>query len=84
VSLPILTLVSKPDCHLCHEMKALVLKVLRGAASLEEKDVRSEPELEKRFLFEIPVLLFGNEEVARHQASEAALEQAFRRLKILV
>lgn len=69
---PRLTLVGKPDCHLCHEMRAVVAGVV-GAAVIDELDVRDDPVLERRYVFEIPVLLWGDVEVARHRVSAVEL-----------
>jgi Ser/Thr protein kinase RdoA (MazF antagonist) len=40
---------------------------------LEERDVREHPEWERRYLWEIPVLLWGDRELARHRTSEVEL-----------
>ena len=71
-----LTLVGKPDCHLCHEMRAVVERVLAErprALTLVERDVRDDPEWARRYLVEIPVLLLNGIEVVRHRVTEAAL-----------
>lgn len=68
-----LTLVGKPDCHLCHAMRAVVAHVV-GADGIDERDVRDDPALERRYVFEIPVLLWGEVEVARHRVSAAELQ----------
>lgn len=69
-----LTLFGKPDCHLCHEMRAVVAAVV-GAPTIDERDVRDDPVLERRYVFEIPVLLWGEREVARHRVSAAELRE---------
>lgn len=78
---PRLTLLGKPDCHLCHEMREVVLRVLaeRGG-SLLERDVREDPELERRYRFEIPVLLLGERELGRQRISESELRERLARL----
>jgi hypothetical protein len=69
-----LTLLSKPDCTLCHEMRAVVERVLAGGAvRLLERDIREDPKLERRYRFEIPVLLWGDREVVRHRVTEPEL-----------
>jgi hypothetical protein len=79
---PTLTLLGKPDCHLCQLMREVVTGVLpRYRARLEERDIRDDPELEKRYLVEIPVLLAGDREVARHTATR---EQLVERLDALL
>lgn len=68
-----LTLLGKPGCHLCHEMRQVVERVLADyGASLVEQDVRDDLHW-RRYLWEIPVLLLGEQELARHRVSEAEL-----------
>jgi hypothetical protein len=72
----VLKLLGKPDCHLCHEMREVVRSVLAElGATLVELDVRDDPELEKRYLLEIPVLLVGDAEVARHRTTAEELRR---------
>jgi glutaredoxin len=73
--MPRLTLYSKPDCHLCHEMKATVQRVLRDRAgiALEEIDISSDPGLLDRYGLEIPVLMIDGKKVAKYRVSEAEL-----------
>jgi hypothetical protein len=66
----VLTLVSKPGCGLCVEMRAVLLKVRPAGVRLEEVDVRDHPDLERRYVFEIPVLLHDGRELARHRLTE--------------
>ena len=76
---PVLTLLGKPDCHLCHEMAAVVRRVLGEIGGrLVERDVREDPELEKRYRLEIPVLLREGRELARHRVTEAELRERLR------
>jgi hypothetical protein len=76
----VLVLLGTPACHLCHEMRDLLKRVLPQGVSLLEKDIRTDPDLERRYLLEIPVLLFGDEEVARHRVSEEELRARLSRL----
>ena len=69
-----LTLLGKPDCHLCHEMEQVAAPVLAEyGATLALRDVREDPETRRLYLLEIPVLLLGGSEVARHRVTAAAL-----------
>jgi glutaredoxin len=70
-----LTIYSKPDCHLCHEMKTVVQRVLRGRTDipLEEIDISSDPVLLDRYGLEIPVLMIDGKKVAKYRVSEAEL-----------
>jgi len=63
-------LVGKPDCHLCHVMEEAVAPVLaeRGIR-LVVRDVREDPDLLRRYRNDIPVLLEGDVELARHRVT---------------
>jgi Glutaredoxin-like domain (DUF836) len=55
-------------------MRAVVERVLpEVGAGLEERDVRDDPALEALYVFEIPVLLLGDREIARHRVTESEL-----------
>jgi hypothetical protein len=55
---PALRLLSRSGCHLCDEMRAVVLPLMdRLGGSLETVDVDSDPALAARWGNEIPVLL---------------------------
>jgi glutaredoxin len=70
-----LIIYSKPDCHLCDEMKRIVRRVLAGRAdiSLEEIDISSDPALLDRYGLEIPVLMIDGTKVAKYRITEAEL-----------
>jgi hypothetical protein len=66
-----LTLLSKPGCHLCHTMADLVERVC--GLRPREVDITGDPALEARYALEIPVLLLGEKEIARHRVEENEL-----------
>ena len=70
-----ITIYSKPDCHLCDEMKAIVHRVLDrdGHTSIEEIDISNDPVLLDRYGLEIPVLMIDGTKVAKYRVSEAEL-----------
>jgi glutaredoxin-like protein DUF836 len=71
-------LLGKPDCHLCHVMEDVVAPVLAGRGiDLVVRDVREDAELLRRYRYEIPVLLMGDVELARHRIT---VEELNRRL----
>jgi glutaredoxin len=73
---PELTLLGKPDCHLCHAMRAVLDAVLpEFGASVVERDVRDDPETDRLYRLEVPVLLLGDREVARHHVTAADLRR---------
>jgi glutaredoxin-like protein DUF836 len=69
-----LVLLGKPGCHLCEEMRAVAEPVARALGlPFDERDVRSDPELDALYGLDIPVLLLGGREVARHHVDAATL-----------
>ena len=78
-----MVLLGKPDCHLCHVMEDVVAPVLAGLGiALVVRDVREDAELLRRYRYEIPVLLWGEVELARHRVSAEELNLRLQKLKI--
>lgn len=77
-------LYGKVGCHLCEEMKAVVLPLCaRYRVELHEVDVTSDPELERRYGQSIPVLVLGKREVARHRLRDAEMSRLMDGLSAL-
>ena len=67
-------LYSKPGCHLCDEMKALLERVSRRTTlTVEEVDISADAELERVYGMEIPVLMIAGRKAAKHRITEAEL-----------
>jgi len=64
-----LTIYSKPGCHLCDEMKAIVARTIESRAdiTLEEIDISGDPSLLARYELEIPVLLIDGKKAAKYR-----------------
>jgi hypothetical protein len=73
--------VGKPNCGLCEEMRAIVLGELGEGERLDELDVRDHPDLERRYVFEIPVLLHAGRELARHRITPEEARALVRGLR---
>ncbi len=74
----VLTVYSRPGCHLCDEMKSVVQAVVRTERTpiqVEEIDISTDPELEERFGLEIPVLLVDGRKVAKYRIDEQVLKR---------
>jgi glutaredoxin len=72
----LLTLYTRPGCHLCQEMKVIVERVIRDtrvAAQIEEIDIANNPDLEERYGLQIPVLLVNGKKAAKYRISEKEL-----------
>ena len=71
-----LTIYSRPGCHLCEEMKAVVETVARSIPiSLEEVDISTDASLEARYGLEIPVLLVDGRKAAKYRIGEGELRK---------
>jgi hypothetical protein len=70
-----LRLYSRPGCHLCEDMKAVVMRAALAAGvavTIEDVDVSRDPSLEARYGLEIPVLELDGRKVAKYRISEEA------------
>jgi glutaredoxin len=77
----VLTLYSKPGCHLCEELRAELdeLQPELGFA-VEEIDITRDPELFERYRCEIPVLLVNEVELGRGRIDLQIVRRVFRRV----
>ena len=72
-----LSLFSRPGCHLCDEMKAVVRWVAATLpVQLDEVDISADPALEALYGTEIPVLVLDGTKVAKFRISEPDLRRA--------
>jgi len=77
----ILTIYSRPGCHLCDDMKAVVERVVRAATpppTIEVIDISSDAELESRYRLEIPVLLVNGKKAAKYRVAEEELRRILK------
>ncbi|HEY7790878.1 MAG TPA: glutaredoxin family protein [Vicinamibacterales bacterium] len=76
-----LTLYSRPGCHLCDLMRETIRQVsTRIPLTLEDVDISTDHELVDLYGVDIPVLMAGEREIARHGVTAAALEAKLRRM----
>jgi len=70
------TIYSRPGCHLCEEMKAVVQTVGRTIPlSLQEIDISTDEALEARYGLEIPVLVVNGKKAAKYRIGEEELRR---------
>ncbi|MEO0573946.1 MAG: glutaredoxin family protein [Pseudomonadota bacterium] len=55
-----LTLYSRPGCHLCENLLEGLLPMIRGQASLEERNIDLDAQLRQQFDIRVPVLCAGD------------------------
>jgi glutaredoxin len=70
------TLYGKKGCHLCDVAKAVIERV-RGEVpfELEVIDIDQDPALQRRYAWDIPVVLVAGEPFAIHRVDEAAFRR---------
>jgi hypothetical protein len=77
-----LTLYSRPGCHLCDDMKAVVQRVAHTVAiSLEEIDISGDQDLEAQYGLEVPVLLVNGRKAAKYRVTEPELRRLLAGLR---
>jgi glutaredoxin len=70
------TLYSRPGCHLCDEAKAIIKPLVSEfGATLREVNIDEDPEIAKRYCWDIPVIFLGAHKAAKHRVDP----QQFRR-----
>jgi thiol-disulfide isomerase/thioredoxin len=77
----VLTIYSRPGCHLCDEMKAVVRSVashVEAPIAIEEVDISTDPELGARYGLEIPVLLVDGKKAAKYRVGQDELTRILR------
>ena len=71
-----LTIYSRPGCHLCDELKAVVTRATRTAGvavAIDEVDISTDPALEAQYGLEIPVLLVDGRKAAKYRVTREQL-----------
>jgi hypothetical protein len=68
--LPDLVLYGRPGCHLCADAHAILVELLahrraqgRPAPELVERNIEDDAVLHRRFVFTIPVVAYGSQEL---------------------
>ena len=70
------TIYSRPGCHLCDDMKAIVHRVARTIPlSIDEIDISTDAALEAEFGLEIPVLFVAGKKAAKYRVGEDELRK---------
>jgi hypothetical protein len=70
------TIYSRPGCHLCDDMKAVVARVARSLPlTLEDIDISTDPALEASYGADIPVLMIGGKKAAKYRVTEDELRR---------
>jgi hypothetical protein len=68
-----LTIYSRPGCHLCDEMKAVVQRAPDRCRSRSKKSTSRATRARRRYGSEIPVLMVNGKKVAKYRITEEEL-----------
>ncbi len=73
----VITLIGKPDCHLCEDARSVVLRVAADLGStVEERDITQDAELYDRYWEQIPVVLIDGAQHDFWRVDEVRLRRA--------
>ena len=76
---PSVVIYSRPDCHLCEEAKhAIEAAHCSADYTLIEINIESDPELLKRYRYDIPVITINGVEAFRHRLTAEEFRMALR------
>jgi glutaredoxin len=80
---PRVTFYTKPGCHLCEEARAEIAKSgCAGLYAYEEVEILSDPELKRRYGYDIPVVVIDGTHAFKHRLTADEFRRAIRsRLK---
>jgi glutaredoxin len=72
---------SRPDCHLCDAAKAVIERVReRFPFAVRVVNIEQDPELEKAYGTEIPVVFINGNKAFKYRVDEAELEKKVKKL----
>jgi glutaredoxin len=75
----LVTLYSTPDCHLCAQARAVLLKVQAELEfELSERDITTDETLHRAYFERIPVVALGDEEMFEYFVDEGALRERLK------
>jgi glutaredoxin len=72
------TIYTRPDCHLCEDMKAVVARVAAASPApvqVDVVDIAADPALEARYALEVPVLMVNGVKAAKYRVTADELRR---------
>jgi glutaredoxin len=64
----VVTLYSRPGCHLCDEAKSQIAPlVAEFGVQLREVDIDGDPKLREQYNLDVPVIFLGDRKIAKHR-----------------
>jgi glutaredoxin len=79
---PHVILYTRPGCHLCDEARrGMSLSGCAGLYTYEEVDIDSDPDLRRRYGWDIPVVLIDGAHAFRHRLTAEEFRRAILRAR---
>ncbi len=76
MAVPLITVYSKPDCHLCDEAMAVLRRLQADYAfELDELDITQDEQLHRAYFERIPVIALDGEELSEYFVQEALVRE---------
>jgi glutaredoxin len=76
----IVTIYSKPGCHLCEEAKDNILATgCNDEFTIEEINIEEDPALKERYQYDIPVILINGIKVFKHRVEPREFKEKLHR-----
>jgi glutaredoxin len=76
------TLYTRPGCHLCEEAKRAMLAArCAGEYTLEEINIDLDPDLARRYGWDIPVVIIDGVETFKHRLTPSEFARELRRAR---
>jgi glutaredoxin len=76
----IVTIYSKPGCHLCEEAKASILAAgCNDEFTIEEINIEEDAQLKERYGYDIPVILINGIKAFKHRVEPREFKEKLRR-----
>ena len=80
---PHVVLYTKPGCHLCDDAKREIERAgARDAYTFEEVNILSDPDLQRRYGTEIPVVLIDGTHAFKYALTAEDFRRALRKIKV--
>ena len=77
---PSVIIYSRPGCHLCEEAKQSIQAAgCPDEYTLDEINIESDPDLLRRYQYDIPVIIINGVEAFRHSVSSASFRERLLR-----
>ena len=77
----LVTVYSRPGCHLCDEAKQAIESAgCQSEYTLEEINIESDPDLLRRYQYDIPVVTINDDEAFRHRLTAVEFREKLRQL----